>query len=119
MRYHILKVNMLYLRKTAFTSICEIRFKWPEMKKFYQMAVLNNAPHSNTQFRVECSVLFFFLLHVDVCQLIYFRVTLRKKLLKKNKRLNTVVYLLMFFNHAITVRVVFQFSIINLRTLAR
>ena len=60
MRYHILKVNMLYLRKTAFTSICEIRFKWPEMKKFYQMAVLNNAPHSNTQFRVECSVLFFF-----------------------------------------------------------
>ena len=26
MRYHILKVNMLYLSKTTFTSICEIRF---------------------------------------------------------------------------------------------
>ena len=83
MRYHILKVNMLYLRKTTFTSICEIRFKWPEMKKLYQMAVLNIAPHSNTQFRVECSVLFFFLFHVY--QLIYFRVTLRKKLFKKTR----------------------------------
>ena len=34
-------------------------------EKLYQMAVLNIAPHSNTQLRVECSVLFFF--HLDAC----------------------------------------------------
>ena len=34
-------------------------------EKLYQMTVLNIAPHSNTQFRVECSVLFSDLLRGD------------------------------------------------------
>ena len=29
-------------------------------EKLYQITVLNIAPHSNTQFRVECAVLFSF-----------------------------------------------------------
>ena len=39
-------------KNSLIVYICKIRFKWPEMKSY-----LNIAPHSNTQFiRVECSV---------------------------------------------------------------
>ena len=54
-------------------------------EKLYQMAVLNIAPHSNTQLRVECSVVFSFT-SIHVCQLIYFGATQRKKLLKNQRR---------------------------------
>ena len=63
--------------------ICKVQMAGNE--KLYQMVVLSIAPHSNTQLHVECSVLFSFTL-IHVCQLIYFRATRRKKLLKNQRR---------------------------------